>query len=61
MNDTYVGCLRKISMQSKEKTPDRKYGMTKCSDKVEKGAFFYGNGGYIRLCTCKIKLHSKMF
>jgi len=51
MNVTFEGCLRNFKVNSKDLgNPSRKYGVTKCSDKVEEGAFFYGNGGYIRLC-----------
>eukprot|EP00102_Acyrthosiphon_pisum_P016424 XP_008187385.2 PREDICTED: laminin subunit alpha [Acyrthosiphon pisum] len=50
MNVTFEGCLRNFKVNSKDLgTPSHKYGVTKCSDKVEEGAFFYGNGGYIRL------------
>lgn len=50
MNETFIGCLRKIKVHFKElEQPDRKPGVSRCSEKVEKGAFFFGNGGYIRL------------
>lgn len=51
MNVTFEGCLRNFKVNSKDLgSPSHTYGVTKCSDKVEEGAFFYGNGGYIRLC-----------
>lgn len=50
MNETFDGCLRRLNVQSKDIGTGRKIGVSKCSEKVEKGAFFYGNGGYIRLC-----------
>lgn len=51
MNVTFEGCLRHFKLNSKDLGhASRKVGVTKCSDKVEQGAFFYGNGGYIRLC-----------
>lgn len=51
MNITFEGCLRNFKVNSKDLvTPSHKFGVTKCSDKVEEGAFFHGNGGYIRLC-----------
>ncbi|XP_050541070.1 laminin subunit alpha [Daktulosphaira vitifoliae] len=50
MNETFEGCLRRFKANSKELgNPDRKFGVSRCSDKVEGGAFFFGNGGYIRL------------
>lgn len=50
MNETFAGCLRKFKSHSKELgQPARRFGTFKCSDKVEEGAFFYGNGGFIML------------
>uniref|UniRef100_A0A2H8TTK7 Laminin subunit alpha n=2 Tax=Melanaphis sacchari TaxID=742174 RepID=A0A2H8TTK7_9HEMI len=50
MNETFIGCLRNFKVNSKDVgSPSRKHGVTKCSEKVEEGAFFHGNGGYIRL------------
>lgn len=57
MNETFVGCLRKIKVHSQDLSqPNRKPGVSRCSEKVEEGAFFYGNGGYIRLCNNKYNL-----
>lgn len=51
MNETFEGCLRKFKLHSKDVgPPTREVGVSKCSEKVENGAFFYGGGGYIRLC-----------
>jgi len=51
MNETFIGCLRNFKVNSKDLgNPSRKFGVSRCSEKVEEGAFFYGNGGYIRLC-----------
>lgn len=50
MNETFSGCLRKFKSHSKDLgQPVRRFGTSKCSDKVEDGAFFYGSGGYIML------------
>jgi len=50
MNETFEGCLRNFKERAKDVQFSRKHGVSRCSLKVEEGAFFYGNGGYIRLC-----------
>lgn len=50
MNDTFQGCLREFKVNSKNVgPPNRRYGVTQCSEKVEKGAFFFEKGGSIKL------------
>lgn len=57
MNETFVGCLRKFKSHSKDiGLPIRRFGAPKCSEKVEEGAFFYGNGGYIMLGELSIRV-----
>lgn len=52
MNETFEGCLRKFKLHSKDVAHHTgEFGVSKCSEKVEKGVFFYGGGGAIRLSS----------